>query len=55
MNWINEALQPEHPEDCDLCTRVARLIAQNAAIQVMVVRLPCGSVQPVFIHHFQMS
>ena len=61
MSWITEALypgqpdQPEHPNDCDLCERVAKMIATLAAMHVMVVRLPCGSVTAVGVHHFQMN
>lgn len=55
MSWIDKALQPQHPNDCDLCVRVARMIAQYAALHILVVRLPCGSVTPVAVHHFQMN
>jgi len=55
MNWINEALQPEHPERCDLCVRMAREIADRAVMFAILVHLPCGSVTPVAIHNFQMN
>ena len=55
MSWIDQALQPEHPEDCDLCQRVAEMIDKLAGVILLPVRLPCGSVTMVGVHVFQMN
>jgi len=53
MNWVDQALQPEHPRDCDLCERVAEMIDKFAGVIILPVRLPCGSVTMVGVHVFQ--
>lgn len=53
MSWIDQALQPEHPDNCDLCKRVAEMIGKLAGVILLPVRLPCGSVTMVAVHVFQ--
>ena len=55
MNWVDQALQPEHPEDCDLCQRVAKMITERAEVGIMPVLLPCGSMVLVGILNFQVN
>ena len=55
MNWVDQALQPEHPNDCDLCQRVAEMIDKFSGVIILPVRLPCGSVTLVALHSFQVN
>jgi len=55
MNWVDQALQPEHPNDCDLCGRVAEMIAKYAQIYILQMRLPCGGLTLVALHSFQVN
>ena len=55
MNWLDEALQPEYPNDCDICELIAEKIADLAQIFILPVRLPCGGTTLVGIHNFQVN
>ena len=54
MDWIKEAIEPEEPEGCDLCVRVAQNAPQGQIIVLPVV-LPCGSVTPAAFHTYQLN